>query len=180
MFIIVLCFTQLNFTNKLDLTTISNDQKRVQDMRLAAYPPRLLHVAYLLEVKHISVALTRMQSNFFEALDINLYFFASYPRARVGFQEFEKFPYVLLPFFVVGIFDLLQKRKALLTIAILPPLAIITLYGTNVSGSIFALFPVMAYAIYLGLTKIAKKPLIPVLFVLCVLVLIQVISYEIY
>lgn len=179
--LIILCFIQLNHTKRTDLFSISNDQKRLQDLRLSAYPPIKPPVAYWLEAKPVSVAVTRLQANFFEAMDINLYFFASHPSERVGVREFEKFPYVLLPPFIIGAIALFNRKKAATAIALLVPIFFITRYGIDTEGSVFALFPVISYAIFLGLKKMLKNSRLPIAFIaLYTVVLIQIISYELY
>jgi len=180
-FVVVLCFIQLNHTKRADLYSISNDQKRLQDLRLSAYPPTRLPVAYWLEAKPVSVAVTRLQSNFFEAMDINLYFFASHPSERVGVKEFEKFPYILLPAFIIGAIAQFNRKKAVLAIAFLVPVFFVTRYGIDANGSAFALFPFVSYSIYLGLIKMLKNcKLLGAFIALYAVVLIQIISYELY
>lgn len=180
-FIVALCFIQLNYTKRADLYSVSNDQKRLQDLRLSAYPPTRLPVAYWLEAKPVFVAAARLQANFFEAMDINLYFFASHPSERVGVKEFEKFPYILLPAFIIGAIAQFNRKKAVLAIAFLAPVFFVTRYGIDANGSVFALFPTIAYSIYLGLTKMLKNSKLLIAFIaLYAVVLIQIISYELY
>ena len=117
--ILLTVITQYLTTSISSLTELTNDQIRIRDMRLREYPPvfiRLgaktlwLPVAYRMEARPESIAIERIQENIFESLDINQYFFASHPRQRVGVKEFEKFPYILLPFFILGIVKLINNK----------------------------------------------------------------------
>lgn len=51
------------------------------------------------------VPLNKFKSNFFSLLDPNYYFFASHPRELDGNQNFDRLPFVLLFFLLVGIFN---------------------------------------------------------------------------
>ena len=44
---------------------------------------------------------SKYERNLAYNLDPNLYFFANHPRERAGVAEFEKFPAVFLPFFII-------------------------------------------------------------------------------
>lgn len=57
-----------------------------------------------------------LETNFFETVDLNYYFFANHPLERVGVNETEKLSSLLLPFFILGLFCLnLKKNKILIT-----------------------------------------------------------------
>lgn len=51
----------------------------------------------------INLSFYKLEKNFFDNLDPNLYFFASHPRERSGIDEFEKFSFILLFFFLIGL-----------------------------------------------------------------------------
>lgn len=53
--------------------------------------------------KEYNLPLYKLQRNFFGNLDLNLYFFASHPRERLGVEEFEKYLPIFLPFFLIGV-----------------------------------------------------------------------------
>ena len=91
------------------LTLLNNDQIRIKDMRLKSYPPVYLTfdtktlwipVAHWFEERKESIAFFRILKNVSETVDLNLYFFANHPRERVGYNEFEKFPYIFIPAFL--------------------------------------------------------------------------------
>lgn len=178
LFIPLLIF-QILTTNKTSLTAISNDDRRVIDMRLRAYPYKLLRLGYWLEERKESIAFSRVIANLFENMDPNLYFFANNPRQRVGIKEIEKFPYVFLPFFLIGVFDSISKKtKMFWLVSFFIPLAILSIIGNKNNLGPFFLFPFFAVSIYEGFKKLKSKYL-PMFIIVLVLVLVQLISYEI-
>lgn len=152
----LLLFTQILTTEPMRLTDLSNDQIRVRDTRLNEYPPVNIPIAYWMEAKPITVALTRIRYNFLEQLDPNLYFFANHPRERVGVNEFERFPYIILPFFLVGVSVALRKHRYLLVLSLIA-VSITSVFGmSNILGNI-SLFPLLVVFIYIGIVKILIK-----------------------
>lgn len=195
----VLTFTatlvlQFLTTNITSLTSLDNDQKRIQSMRLEEYPPVKINlfdktlwlpVAHWYEGRKESIAFFRIITNFSENIDPNLYFFANHPRQRVGIQEFEKFPYILLPIFLMGILISLKSwKKEVFFISLFIPLFVLSLIGNNNSLGPFVLFPFLAVAISFGLEKFRKfkKGSMFLLLFWCLLIinLIQILSYAIY
>lgn len=156
--ILLLSFIQFKYTKAQDLTSFSNDQIRVRDMRLREYPIYRLPIGYWLEQRKESVAYFRLKSNLAESLDTNLYFFANHPRSRVGVNEFEKFHYLFLPFFVLGIFSEIQKRKFLEFIFLFfIPVLVLTILGNRSEFGPILLFPFFAINIYYGVVSIWKS-----------------------
>lgn len=177
MFLVI--FFQIKTTQTISLTGISNDDRRVIDMRLRAYPPQFLRVGYWLEERKESRALYKISQNFFENLDPNLYFFANHPRERVGIREFEKFPYILLPIFFIGVIKLLSKKELVFwLIYFFLPLVTLSLIGNQNNLGPFSLFPFFTVSIAEGLrqTRSLNKWISVIVFIL---VFIQIISYEI-
>jgi hypothetical protein len=154
----------------------TNDEIRVRDERLSVYPPDLLQIGYYLEAKPEVVKLRKITRNFLAQLDLNLYFFAGHPRERIGVDEYEKFPYILLPIFLIGLFFEIKEKNKILLLFFIPLL--VTALDKNQTDN-FALFPFFAMTIFLGLTKLPKKYFY-VFIAVYLLVMVQVISYEIY
>jgi hypothetical protein len=174
-----LLFFQIQTTNRPSLTAISNDDRRVIDMRIRSYPPKFLRLGYWLEKRKESLFFNRVATNLFENIDPNLYFFSNHPRERVGIREFEKFPYILLPFFLLGVLNFVSKKNKLFwLISFLIPLTILSIIGNKNNFGPFSLFPFMAVSINEGLKKLQTKHL-KIFFIVLVLVLIQIVSYEI-
>lgn len=180
----VLLIAQMLTTTRTNLTMLSNDQIRVRDTRLNEYPPLNFPLAHWFEGRSETIAASRIRANFFEQLDPNLYFFAGHPRERVGVDEFERFPYILLPFFVFGVVESVKKHN--LIIYLFAFVVVFTsFFGTNNYLGNFTLFSVIAGLTYLGLSNVvlcvAKKQrrLVLLVFVaIYILVFSQTIYYE--
>lgn len=166
---LILSFLQIRTTNYEDLSYLDNDEQRVQQMRLKEYPPVKLSLfgkslwipmAHWFEERKEVITFYRLEKNFFQAIDLNLYFFSNHPRERVGTSEFEKYLYPLLPFFLIGSFAYFKESKYLLVGVIFLSLILISIIGFLNPLGPFLLFPFMSIAIYLGLentyTKIKK------------------------
>lgn len=119
----------------------------------------------------------KIKLNFSEVIDLNLYFFSNFPRGRFWYQEFEKFPYGLLPLFLIGIFQI-KKDKIVLFLTALAPVILLGVIGNNNPLGPFTLFPLVAMLIYLGTLKVLenKKLIIPFL-LFYIFSLIQSIAY---
>jgi len=192
----ILVFLQWRTTQIRSLTLLSNDQIRQQDQRLNEYPPIAIEIfgtkiwipfAHWLEGRNETRIYYRIRESFFEVIDPNLYFFANNPRQRVGITEFEKFPYILLPFFVSGVYKLVYTKKyKLLFVSMFLPVITISVIGHNNNFGPFSLFPFISMAIFIEVlsfydkyvknTKIFRWTVISMF----VLVMIQLYSYEIY
>jgi hypothetical protein len=176
-------------------------------MRVNEYPP--LHVrigektiwislANWFELRKESIAFSRIEKNFSQVVDPNLYFFANHPRERVGIKEFEKFPYIFIPFFLVGIFSLIKNRstgflkisKLILIASLTLPIILISLIGHKNPFGSFTLFPFLTIAISFGVERIyqeiSKLPRFPkIVTLVCILILfvfvfLQMIAYAKY
>ena len=159
----LLLLFQWQTTSISSLTQLDNDQKRIQQMRLNEYPPVSIRfrnktiwipIAHWFEGRKETIAAFRIQNNFSENIDPMLYFFANHPRERVGIEEFEKFPYILFPFFLVGIFYLSKKLKiSILLTSLLFPIALISIIGSKDNLGPFSLFPFISVATSAGLAE---------------------------
>ena len=160
----ILLFEQWKLTPKMSLTQLSNDDRRVVDMRLREYPPVYVKfgskavffpVAHWLEQRKESIVLYRIGKNLFETLDINQYFFATHPRERVGVREFEKFPYILLLPFIFGVIKLntMKKYKHFL-LFLLASFLLLSFIGSRSNLGPFVLLPFFIIPIASGLEAI--------------------------
>ena len=198
---LILLFFQLRTTSVQDLTYLDNDQQRLQQERLRQYPPVYLKlgdktlwipIAHWFEGRNESIAFFRILNNFSEVVDPNLYFFANHPRERVGFTEFEKFPYILLPIFLLGLFFVVKKhgRNYALLASFLAPILFTSILGHKNPLGPISIFPFMAITTTFGfksalkwtqsLSASYKKALIFGFVILFVLVFLQTIAYAIY
>jgi len=98
----------------------------------------------------------RFKKNFFEGLDPNLYFFASHPRERLGIVEKERFNWLFLPIFLIGVYWQIKKRKYWLITYFLTTLIFISLF-IQMNSYLFLLFPFFLFSIFLGGYHLLKK-----------------------
>lgn len=188
--LILLLFLQYTTTTKISLTELTPDEKRVQQTRLDSYSPvsfkfmdKIVYipVAHALEGRKESIAISRIENNFAQAIDPALYFFANHPRERIGIREFEKYPYLLFPAFIIGLI-ILKSRFKLLICLLIPPILILSLIGHNNSLGPFSLFPFITIVttfgtIYLYERFKQNKLLVKGFILIYILVLIQIWSY---
>lgn len=186
-FFLFVLLLQVITTQKQSLINISNDNRREIDMRLKAYPPKYLRIGYWLEERKESIAFSRILNNFFENIDPNLYFLSNHPRERVGVKEYEKFPYILFPVFLMGVLKIIKdKNKEFLTLFFAVPIILLSFFGNINPMGPFSVFPFFAITISEGLGPtlawISKRNrFIRVgIYILFFLVFIQGFLYEIY
>lgn len=159
---LIILFYQYKLTENYDLTYLDNDEQRVQAQRLKEYP--LIHLQMLnknlwikgenfFEKRKEFLIFMRMNSNFIENLDINRYFFGGYPRQMALKVDFEKFPFIFLPFFILGVLISIKKKN----IRIFLPIAISFLLSSYIGNKnklgLFSLFPFFILFITLGVQK---------------------------
>lgn len=192
----LLLISQLRLTDKISFTDLTNDEQRVQTMRLREYPPVYIRigsktlwlpVAHWFEERKETLVFFGVLKNISEILDPNYYFFAKHPRERIG-GEFEKFPYILLPAFVVGTLVLVEKRKlTFFILSLIIPLTVFAVAGAGSALGAFLLFPfvsiAMTFGLAFGLKKVKNSPhrkkMILGFLALYVLVFVQTLSYAI-
>ncbi len=109
---IIVAFISLRVGFDKNIFIISTEEQLQQNVRHGLYAVELgqlfknkfsLHF-----YKDLSLAIYKLERNLFYNLDPNLYFFASHPRERPGIGEFDKYPWILLPFFIAGLFLAVQ------------------------------------------------------------------------
>ncbi|MBI3397090.1 hypothetical protein HY045_01290 [Candidatus Woesebacteria bacterium] len=182
---IVLIIIQL-LNTKVNLNFKSTDYERhIQIQRTREYPFIPFPLAHWLEERKETMIFYKLERNFSEVVDPNLYFFANHPRERAAVREFEKYPYLLFPLFLIGILYFYQKNPTIFVVVSGIPLITLTLVGNSSWAGPLSFFPFITIAISLGLEKLLEKirlnkKLSVILLILYILVLIQTISYEIY
>lgn len=177
---VALLFLQITTSEKVSLTKLTADEQRIVDLRIREYPIYKWPIGYWLEKRPEQIALSRIQKNIFENLDLNLYFFANHPRQRIGVKEFEKFPYIFLPFFLYGLFSLIKvQQNRWVFLVFLIPLFLAGLIGNKNSLGIFPLFPLFTVSIATGLAPFVRsKKLFTAFLILLIFVFVQIYSYE--
>jgi len=102
----------------------------------------------------------RFETNLFSSLDPNLYFFAGHPRERGDGSDFEKYPYIYLPIFVIGLIEIIKKPRMLMIVYSITSVLISSfLYrGYNLGPILF--FPLINTLLFLGIMGIVKYNII--------------------
>lgn len=98
----------------------------------------------------------KLQSNFSENLDLNLYFFANHPRERAGVDEFEKYLPIFLPFFIIGILYLIYKPRHKFITYVIIILIVSSLLSPQYKLGPVLIFPVINYILSIGFILILK------------------------
>lgn len=194
-FVFLLFFVFVRTTQVKSLTDISDHELHTRQVRMSQYPQFYIKfkdkniripIAGLFESRKESVVFFRMLENMFFVSDPNLYFFANHPRETTGVEEFEKYPYILLPFFLYGTIQLVRNKKKNLFLGLLTTgIIIVGLVGSQNPMGPVLFFPFLTFAIFLGLSKTLsktsmRKSAVFVFLILYLLVMLQTISYEIY
>jgi hypothetical protein len=119
------------------------------------YPNRYL--ARLFQNKP-SIYIGRFWDNFFAITDLGNYFFGYQPRPLVeGNQNLQKFPFLALPFFLVGIYRCLKERKKLvITLAFVVANLSLLKYFDKTDA---ILWLPLAMIIFLGVRYLNRLPL---------------------
>ncbi|KKQ25194.1 MAG: hypothetical protein US62_C0003G0023 [Candidatus Woesebacteria bacterium GW2011_GWA1_37_8] len=115
----------------------------LQTTRMNYYEPKFARLGYYLEKQPITILFYKIEQNFFDTVDLNLYF-PNYLNL------------ISLPFLLIGLCNLFQSKKTykyLLLFSIL----ILTLIGVNGKFGPFLIFPFLGLAIYLGVETAVKK-----------------------
>ncbi|MCK4588303.1 hypothetical protein KAT60_00615 [Candidatus Woesebacteria bacterium] len=168
LFSLLLVF-QWKTTSEESLVELSNDEQRVQQMRLKEYPPVFFKIgektawiplAHWFEGREESIAFFRILENFSETIDPNLYFFANHPRERVGVNEFKKFPYIFLPLFFYGlVLSVTERRKLALGVSFILPVFLVSIIGHKNQLGPFSLFPFLVVSAVHGLELLFQTPI---------------------
>jgi len=170
--LVPLFYFQFITTVPQSLTILENDELGVKQQRLKLYnsvgtsnaiynpfSPYLRILFHRVDLKNflegdLGTISTRIQRNFFESIDPNIYFFAGHPRERVWVKDFEKFYFLLcIPFFV-GLHQIFFKRNYVLIIYLGLSLILLSLIGHKNSFGPFILFPGIVLVILKGLMRI--------------------------
>lgn len=178
--LIILTFFQFR-TSTIDSLTYLNEREKVeQRQKMTGYPRHFFKFANWLEQRKEAVMFYKIEKNFFEVVDPNLYFFANHPRERIGIVEYEKFPYIFLPFFIAGIL-LIKKSDINILVVSLSPLVLLSLIGSSNPIGPFSLFPALAAYTASGLEPVLNNRKYFLVFVIVFsLIFIQTISYATY
>lgn len=162
--LLLLLFFQYQTTTLQSLTLLDNDEQRIQQIRLKEYKPSshylrvLFHRFDLINFFEgsIGVASTRLQRNFFESIDPNVYFFGGHPRERVWANDFEKLPYLAIFPFLIGLYHVIDRKKYLIWISFSAGVILLTVIGHKNHLGPFILFPTILLTTFMGAIIIAN------------------------
>jgi hypothetical protein len=120
-------------------------QQIIRDIHL--YPNVFLARIYQNKLNIVSA---KFVDNLTQILDPNNYFFQNHPREVPDNPNSPKFPYLLIIFFLVGIFSIVYRKSYFIYLLIFSILNLSIL--TNPYGHDFILWPFICYFIYQGLS----------------------------
>lgn len=193
-FLILLVF-QWKTTDTMSLTQLDNDEKRIHEERVRYYNPSEHYVRVIF--KRLSLVnflegdfntlVYRLQRNFFEVIDPNIYFFGGHPRERVWANDFEKFPFIFIFPFLIGLYYFIVQKKWLFFFVSSINVLLLSFIGhKNPLGS-FILFPVIVVLTSEGFIRLVNwrsylpstraKPIFIVAGILILLSVIQTFIY---
>lgn len=194
LFFLTVLIYQITLSDSYDLVYLDNDEQRIQSQRFKEYPPVHLQILNrhiwikaenFFEKRKEFLAYTRFTQNFIDNLDINRYFFGGYPRQKPVRIDFEKFPVIFLPFFIIGFFISFKKKNLWIFLLIFLTVSLSAYLGNKNRLGLFAAFPFFVLLIVLGLQSTYayikhwryKKTILVSFFVLAILTFIQQIIY---
>lgn len=160
--LIIIAFFQWQTTISQSLVLLDNDEQRIHQMRLNFYNPSQHYIRVLfkrLNLKEFlegdfNTVFSRVQRNFFETIDPNVYFFAGHPRERVWASDFEKFPFILVLPFLLGLYQIILKKDWLLILTTLLSIILLSSIGHKNPVGPFLLFPFIVISIFYGVTSV--------------------------
>lgn len=163
--LVILALFQYQTASIKNITSLDNDEQRVQSERIKSYPPTYIDLgikviwlkpADWIEKNKLLIGLSRIEKNLFESLDVNRYFFGSFPRNKP--EDFEKFSFACLPVFIIGAFFLIKKKLLWeLGILLIFPVLLLSFLGISNRFGPFILFPFFVLSFLRGFYSLEKK-----------------------
>ncbi len=108
----------------------------------------------------ISRPFTKLQKNLFSTLDLNLYFFGSSPRERTDVSEFEKYSFLMMPFFLVGIYAVVKKRMLSVKLYFIAAILASSVINANYLLGPVLFFPLINTVITLGFLAVIRRKIL--------------------
>lgn len=185
---LTLAFFQWKTTTPQSLTLLDNDEKRIREERIKFYAPsehyvrvvfKRLDLINFLE-GDVNTASERLQRNFFETIDPNVYFFGGHPRERVWANDFEKFPFIFIFPFFIGLYNLIIQKKWLFIYNFFIGTILLAIIGHKNPLGPFILFPFIVIFTTSGLLVLSKRikgSVLILFFILCLLTAVQTFIY---
>ena len=139
----IIAIIQIKSVNLKEVYRFSASELDLQIQRMNIYPPKLARFGYILERKKEIQVIKRVEKNFFDAVDVNLYF-PNY------------FNFLTFPLFLYGGFLFIEKKNRLQIGFINFSFLLITILGIHGKYGPFVLFPFIDLFIFIGLAKILR------------------------
>ena len=142
-FFILLTLVQIKSVKISNVYKSTPAEIDLQTTRMNYYEPRFARLGYYLEKQPITILFYKVEKNFFDTIDLNLYF-PNY------------FNLVTLPFLLIGLYKLFQSKNTYKYL-MLSSILILTLIGVNGKFGPFLIFPFFGLATYLGVESMLNK-----------------------
>lgn len=145
-----LCFLYQKGIIEEDLALKKDIQQNRSEMysKAPGNPYLLARLSNYLELRREMQYMYRFGANLTYSLNPNYYFFGSYPQEEQKPGEFEKFPFLFLPFFIIGIFSIKSKMFfALLASTVV----FIAHFGTSNHLGEYPILPFVVVLIFYGI-----------------------------
>jgi len=144
-------------TNLLYISPLDNDRVEHRHEYYAVELGRVYRNRITINMNYRAAPyVSRYLKNMAFNLDPNLYFFANHPRERIIAVEFEKFSFLFLPFFVIGLMTLFSGAFVFLIFYFVLSLLISGLVFPGYDLGPILIFPFIVVVIHLGLSKVIK------------------------
>lgn len=155
--LVFVLFVQYQTTNKTEIFSLSPIEQYQLEIRRDYYPTTGgIDLARTQENK-AGYLFYKFQQNFFRNIDLNLFFFGNHPRERVGIREFEKFSFLFLPFFFVGLISAIKKYNLYILTGLIVAIIGLSMIGQKNDLGPFVLMPFFVSVISLGFTALVTK-----------------------
>ena len=163
----VLMWQQWVTTNRAGLTEMSAEEMFLRQERVGYYPEFFKRGGVWWELRPEMVAVRMVGGNFFQAIDLNYYFFAGHPRESIGVPIISKFSFIYYFIFLLGVVQLIKVRRKIVGFWIFVvlgfglPIGLLSVTGhENLLGPV-VMFPGMVVVIYLGIKRLLGYLLTP-------------------
>jgi hypothetical protein len=151
--LILLSLLQFFVTQKQSLFYLSALEKDIQTKRFNSYVVSIPRLGKELELNPLSIAINKIQDNLVDFFDINYYFFGSYPRELQKPGEFNKLPFICLPFFLIGIYRLINEYKTKVIVYVFISSVLIAIIGDKSHYGLILNYPLILISISKGIYK---------------------------
>jgi len=138
--VIFLSVRQIFRSNYHSLTYQSEIELVEMRQRMIDYPPRYYRLAHIIEERPESRIFFKLQSKFFNVIDL------------------KSLPFFITPLVILGLFKIIEdKHHAFLAITLLIPIVFSLLFGPENISNNYSLYPFIFLSSIYGLASLIKK-----------------------